>query len=97
MVARRAGRTVIAALSPAVRSRASQDLVPRFASLRDFILARKWYHRGAFQILLGPEREDLEKRMRRYVRSRYVLSPWGVPVLQEAYSQPHIKYTQDTH
>ena len=78
-------------------ARRAGGLVPRFASLRDFILARKWYHRGAFQILLGPEREDLEERMRRYVRSRYVLSPWGVPVLQEAHSQPHIKYTQDTH
>ena len=61
--------------------------VPRFASLKEFIFARTWYHRGAFQFLPGPERDDLEERMRRHgisaqVRSRYVLTPQGIPVLR---------------
>ena len=39
-------------------------LVPRFKSLSDFLLAKKWYMRALF--MPGPERHDLDARMRRH-------------------------------
>ena len=38
--------------------------VPKFASLRDFLLAKKWYMRALF--MPGPERSDSELRFRRH-------------------------------
>ena len=38
--------------------------VPRFASLNDFMLAKKWYMRALY--MPGPERHDLEARLRRH-------------------------------
>ena len=39
-------------------------IVPRFKSLSDFLLAKKWYMRALF--MPGPERHDLDARMRRH-------------------------------
>ena len=40
--------------------------VPRFVSLRDFILAKKWYYRALFMPVEDQERSDLELRLRRH-------------------------------
>ena len=44
--------------------RLSPSRVPKFASLSDFMLARRWYYRALF--MPGPERSDLKLRMRRH-------------------------------
>jgi len=54
-------------------ARRTSRLVPRFASLKEYILARTWYQRGAFQFVPGPERDDLEERLRRHGRGRFPL------------------------
>ena len=39
-------------------------LVPKFSSLQDFLLAKKWYERALF--MPGPERSDSGLRIRRH-------------------------------
>ena len=50
--------------------------VPRFASLNDFMLAKKWYMRALY--MPGPERHDLEARLRRHGIDQPDLSPFQV-------------------
>ena len=44
--------------------RIARMIVPRFRSLSDFILAKRWYKRAVY--MPGPERDDLAERMRRH-------------------------------
>lgn len=55
--------------------------VPRFKSLSDFMLAKKWYMRAVF--MPGPERHDLDARMRRHDK-------------RPDFSPPQIEY-KDSH
>jgi hypothetical protein len=38
--------------------------VPKFASLKDFMIARKWYYRALY--MPGPERSDFDIRFKRH-------------------------------
>ena len=77
-------------------ARRTSRLVPRFASLKEFILARTWYQRGVFQFVPGPERDDLEERLRRHGRARFphfgAIS--GCP---RSPFYAHTRYTLDPH
>ena len=57
--------------------------VPKFASLRDFLLAKKWYTRALFMpctYLEGPERDDLQQRLWRHnVTDAIKISPVFLP------------------
>ena len=71
--------------------------VPKFASLRDFLLAKKWYMRAVY--MPGPERHDLEARMRRHPNINPV-SPYSrLPLSARRHEaqKAHISFTSARH
>ena len=63
--------------------------VPKFASLNDFMLAKKWYMRALY--MPGPERHDLEARLRRHGIDQPDFSPFQI-----GFKAPHKINIHDT-
>ena len=49
-------------------------MVPRFRSLRDFILCRNWFLRSV-PYLQSAERSDTEQRLRRHYKESFAYNP----------------------
>ena len=84
--------------------------VPKFASLKDFMIARKWYYRALY--MPGPERSDFDIRFKRHrilVKDCGATAPpagesFDPQILNEINIRPtsdphqtHIRPTLDTH